>query len=237
MGKRIIQQARGKGSPTYKSPGFKFKADSKIKPLTKSLVNGRIVDFVHCSGHNAPLMRVFYDDNQMVLFAAPEGVRVGDMVSSGPGSVCSDGNILALKDIPEGTPIYNIESQPGDGGKFCKSSGGFARVAAKTSKIVTVIMPSKRQKKFNACCRAVIGIIAGGGRHEKPFLKAGNKMFKMRAKNKLYPRTSACAMNAVDHPLGNSRSARKARNKAVSKHVPAGKKVGSLWPKRTGKRK
>ena len=82
-----------------------------------------------------------------------------------------------------------------------------------------------------------MGVIAGSGRTEKPMLKAGIKMHKMRAKNKLYPRTSACAMNAVDHPLGNSRSARKARNKAVSKHASPGKKVGSLWPKRTGKRK
>jgi large subunit ribosomal protein L2 len=237
MGKRIIQQARGKGSPTYKSPGFKFKADAKLKPISKELVKGKIVDLVHCAGHSAPLVRVCYDDGQIVLFAAPEGIRVGDKIGSGPGADCKPGNILPLREIPEGTPIYNIESQPGDGGKFCKTSGGFARVAAKSLKTVTVVMPSKSQKKFHNDCRAVVGIVAGGGRTEKPFLKAGTKMYKMRSKNKLYPRTSACAMNAVDHPFGNTRSARKARNKGASKHAPPGRKVGSLWPKRTGKRK
>ncbi|MBD3361751.1 50S ribosomal protein L2 [Candidatus Woesearchaeota archaeon] len=237
MGKRIIPQARGKGSPTYKSPSFKFKADTKLKPVNKQLVQGKIVELVHCAGHSAPLARICYDDGQMVLFAAPENVRIGDNVSSGPGAECSPGNILTLKDIPEGTPVYNIELQPGDGGKFCKTSGGFARVAAKTLKTVTVVMPSKKQKKFNAECRAVVGIVAGGGRKEKPLLKAGTKMYKMRSKNKLYPRTSACAMNAVDHPFGNTRSARKARNKGASKHAPPGRKVGSLWPKKTGKRK
>lgn len=236
MGKRIIQQARGTGSPTYKSPGFKFKADSKLKPINKELVQGKIVDLVHCAGHSAPLIRVCYDDGQMVLFAAPENIRVGDTISSGPGALCEPGNILSLKEIPEGTTIYNIESQPGDGGKFCKTSGGFARVAAKTLKTVTVVMPSKQQKKFNADCRAVIGIVAGSGRIDKPFLKAGTKMYKMRSKNKLYPRTSACAMNAIDHPFGNSRSSRKAKNKGASKHASPGRKVGSLWPKRTGKR-
>ncbi|MBN1645059.1 50S ribosomal protein L2 [Candidatus Woesearchaeota archaeon] len=237
MGKRIIQQARGKGSPTYRSPGFRFKADAKLKPLTKELVRGKIVDLVHCSGHGAPLVRICYDDGQIVLFAAPEGIRVGDLVGSGPGASCSPGSVLQLSEIPEGTPVYNIESQPGDGGKFCKTSGCFARIAAKTSTAVTVVMPSKRLKKFNVSCRAVVGVVAGGGRTEKPFLKAGNKMHKMRARNKLYPRTSACAMNAVDHPFGNSRSARKARNKGASKYAPPGRKVGSLWPKRTGKRK
>jgi large subunit ribosomal protein L2 len=237
MGKRIIQQARGKGSPTYKSPSFRFKGDARIKSIKKEIVHGKIVDLVHCSGHSAPMARVCYDDGEMILFAAPEGIRVGDPVSVGHGAPVESGNVLSLKDIPEGTSIYNIESQPGDGGKFCKTSGCFARVAARSEKFVTIIMPSKRQKKFHVHCRAIIGIVAGGGRTEKPFLKAGNRMHKRRARNKLYPRTSACAMNAVDHPFGNSRSSRKARNKGASKHAPPGRKVGSLWPKRTGKRK
>lgn len=237
MGKRIIQQARGKGSPTYRSPGFKFKADARLKPVSKDLVKGKIVDLVHCAGHGAPLARVCYDDGQIVLFAAPEGIRVGDVVCSGPGAPCVPGNILSLKEVPEGTPVYNIESQPGDGGKFCKTSGGFARVAAKSSRSITVVLPSKKLKHFHIDCRAVVGVVAGSGRTEKPFLKAGIKMHKMRSKNKLYPRTSACAMNAVDHPFGNKRSARKAKNKGASKNAPPGKKVGSLWPKRTGKRK
>lgn len=237
MGKRIIQQARGKGSPTYKSPSFRFKADAQLNPVSKELVQGRIVDIVHCAGHGAPLVRICYDDGRVVLFAAPNGSRVGDIVSSGPGAQCSPGNVLCLKEIPEGTSIYNIELRPGDGGKFCKTSGGFGRVAAKTPDSVTVVMPSKKQKIFGAECRAVVGVVAGGGRTEKPFLKAGIRMFKMRSRNKLYPKTTACAMNAVDHPYGNKRTSRKSKRKSASKNAPPGRKVGSLWPRRTGRRK
>jgi len=237
MGKRLIQQARGKGSPTYRSPGFKFKADTRLRPVSEKFFSGKIVDLIHCAGHCAPLARIYYEDGFMVLFAAPENICVGDVVGCGPGAECSPGNVLFLRDIPEGTSVYNIELQPGDGGRFCRTSGCFARVVAKTESTVTIIMPSKKKKKFNANCRAVVGVVAGSGRTEKPFLKAGTRMLKMRARNKLYPRSSACAMNAVDHPFGNKRSARKAKNKGASKNAPPGKKVGSLWPRRTGKRK
>ena len=77
-------------------------------------------------------------------------------------------------------------SQPGDGGKFCRASGNTARLLTKTSKSATVMLPSKKQKKFNLNCRAMIGIIAGGGRHEKPILKAGIMHYKKKAKNKFY---------------------------------------------------
>lgn len=83
----------------------------------------------------------------------------------------------------------------------------------------------------------MIGVIAGGGRHEKPILKAGIMHHKQKAKNKLYPRTGGSKMNAIDHPFGNKRSARKAKQKPVSRFAPPGRKAGKLAAKRTGKRK
>jgi len=237
MGKRLIQQARGKGSPTYKSPSFRFKTDAKLRSLHKEQVEGTILDFVKCPGHTAPMVEVEYADGELCIMPAPEGVKVGDKVSSGPGAQTSPGSTLRLRDIPEGTLIYNIESQPGDGGKFCRTSGISARILSKTDKEAVIIMPSKKQKKFQLDCRAAIGTIAGGGRPEKPFLKAGAKFHKQRAKNKLYPRTSACKMNAVDHPYGNKRSSRKAKQKVTSRFAPPGRKVGKIASKRTGKRK
>ncbi|MBW3004744.1 50S ribosomal protein L2 [Candidatus Woesearchaeota archaeon] len=237
MGKNLIQQARGTGSPRYKVPSFRFKTDGKLRSPKAECINGKILDILNCQGHSAPIIKVKYDDEETRLMIAPEGVRVGDTLSAGAGAAAETGNILLLGEIPDGTFIFNIESQPGDGGKFCRASGNTARLLTKTDNFATVLLPSKKQRKFNVKCRAMVGIIAGGGRHEKPILKAGVMHHKKKAKNKLYPRTGGSKMNAIDHPFGNKRSARKAKQKPVSRFAPPGRKVGKLAARRTGKRK
>jgi large subunit ribosomal protein L2 len=236
MGKNLIQQARGKGGPTYRSPGFRFRGSTGYIESSQEQKTGVISDIVDCPGHSAPLAVVRYDEKE-VLMIAPEGVRVGDAVTAGPNSRPNVGNTLALKEIPEGTLIYNIESQPGDGGKFCRASGTFARVVGQTGDKVLVQLPSKKQRAFQLGCRATVGVVAGSGRVEKPFLKAGNRFYAMKARNKLYPLTSAKSMNAVDHPFGNKRSARKAKQRPAPKNAPPGRNVGLLHPRRTGRRK
>ena len=237
MGKRIIVQKRGKGSPTYKSPGHRFKGKTKLLGTNKGKINGEIIDLICCPGHNAPLMKVRYADGSVVLLPAPEGIRINDAVESGETKKIKPGNVLPLKSIPEGTSIYNIEFQPGDGGKFVRSSGAFARVVSKTGNFVTIRLPSKKERTFNAECRACIGTVAGGGRKEKPMLKAGNVMKARRARNKLYPIVSPNSMSAIAHPYGNTRSMRKSKAKPISRNAPPGRKVGMIAAKRTGRRK
>ncbi len=237
MGKNIIQQARGKGSPTYRVPSFRYLGKAKFKPLKESTTNGKIIDLVKCQGHKAPLVKIQYDDGAGCLLQAPEGIKVGDYVSEGAGIKAMPGNVLPLKDIPEGTPVYNIESRPGDGGKFCRSSGTSARIVTKTEDEAIVLLPSKKQRSFNLNCRAAVGVIAGSGRKEKPMLKAGKMHYLKMATNKLYPRISGAAQNAVDHPFGNKRTSRKAKQKPVSRFAPPGRKVGKISPRRTGRKK
>ena len=233
MGKNIITQKRGKGSTSYRAPSFKFKGEARIPKTTTS---GIIVDFVHCPAHTAPLARVAYDDGYYSLMIAPEGSYVGQRLDVGTNEV-SKGFTLELKDIPEGTIIYNIESQPGDGGKFVRASGTFAKVGPVVPSGITVVMPSKHKKVFHPTCRATIGVVAGGGRTDKPMLKAGNSYYKKKARNHLYPVVSGSAMNAVSHPFGNKRTARKSKNKPVSRNAPPGRKVGCVAARRTGQRK
>lgn len=236
MGKRLIQQARGKGSPTYRSPSFRFKGEIKHYRVTKDPINGKVEDLVHCAGHTGPLMIVNYDNIQTIT-VAPEGIRVGDVVVCGSGSELKPGNVLPLKDIPEGTLIHNIESRPGDGGKFVRASGGYARVATKLKNKVIVMLPSKKQKEFAMGCRASVGVVAGSGRTEKPFLKAGKRFYKMKARNKLYPIIGGVSQNAVDHPFGNARSQRKSKARPISKNAPPGRKVGMVAARRTGRKR
>ncbi|MFT4343186.1 MAG: 50S ribosomal protein L2 [Candidatus Woesearchaeota archaeon] len=238
MGKRIIQQARGKGSPTYRSPSFRF-VGKPIHPSYK-VTEGVVEHLVHCPGHTAPLAHVVYNDLSHGLVIAAEGMIVGEKVCANAAEnldTIAVGSVSPLGLIPEGTMIHNIEQVPGDGGKFVRASGTFAKIVAKKDSLVTVQLPSKKTKEFNAKCRASVGVIAGGGRTEKPLLKAGNRAHKMRSRNKLYPRASAASMNAVDHPFGNKRSSRKSKARPISRNAPPGRKVGSVAARRMGRKK
>lgn len=237
MGKDLIIQRRGRGSMRYRAHSFNFKGEAKHPSLSHSTVAGTIIDFIKCPAHTAPLARIEYDSGESCLVLACEGMRVGDQVQVGSDAQAIAGNTLSLKDIPEGTLIYNIESQPGDGGKFVRASGVFARLVSKTDKGIIVKLPSKKQRTFNESCRASVGVIAGGGRLEKPILKAGIMHYKKKARNHLYPMVAGSAMNAVDHPFGNKRTSRKSKAMPVSRHAPAGRKVGMIAARRTGRKK
>ncbi len=234
MGKSLIQQARGKGGPSYRAPSFNYKGDARHPA---GVLSGTITDFVKCPGHSAPLAEVSYDDGSLALVLAPEGVRVGDRMECSQQAQIASGNILPLANIPEGTSVYNIEGVPGDGGRFCRAGGTSARLVSKTEKHAVIVLPSRKEKKFLLSCRAAVGVIAGGNRKEKPFLRAGAKHHAKRARNKRYPMVSGAAQNAVDHPFGNKRTSRKAKQRPAPRFAPAGRKVGKLHPRRTGRKK
>ena len=234
MGKRLIQQRRGRGTSAYRSPSFRFKGEVKHHNLDTT---GTVTDIIHCQGHSAPLIEVEYLTGVKNLTFAPEGIKVGDEISIGANEELNVGSVLLLKDIPEGTLVHNLELKPGDGGKLVRTSGSFAKVVAKTEKAVRIKLPSNKEKSFLPHCRAAVGIIAGGGRLEKPLLKAGIAFMKMRAKNKLYPKVCGISMNAVDHPFGGCHSTHKGRPTLSPRSAPPGRKVGKIAPRRTGKRK
>lgn len=237
MGKNLVTQARGKGSPTYRSPSFRFEGSISYPKLQNLTVTGKIQDIIHCQGHSAPLAQIIFENGENILNVANEGIRVGDSIMIGETAEIKPGNVAMLKSIPEGTLVSNLESQPGDGGKFCRTSGAFAKVLARLSDRVIVLLPSKKEREFIPDCRATIGIVAGGGRTEKPLIKAGIQYHRKQAKNKLYPHVSGTSQNALDHPFGGSRSSRKGRPSTAPKFAPPGRNVGLLHARRTGRRK
>lgn len=239
MGKNLIQQKRGKGGPRYTAPSFRYKGKAGYHGLNSSEVTtARILDIVHCQGHSAPLIEIKYENGNTGLLQAAEGMRVGDSIEIGSSlSPAKPGSILHLKDIPEGTSVFNIESNPGDGGKFVRCSGVFAKIVTKSEEGIVVLLPSSKRKTFNPECRATLGVVGGGGRTEKPFLKAGSRFFKMKAKNKLWPIVSGTSMNSVNHPFGGRSSHAKGIPTQSARSSPPGRKVGKIAPKRTGRRK
>lgn len=232
MGKRIITQARGHGSFSYRVRRTAFKY--RLKYPRSLAGEGTVVKLLNSIGHSAPLAKVRYSDGEFYI-PAFRGMVEGQKISFNTKEV-NDGNILQLKDIPVKTNIYCIESRPGDGGVFIKTGGSSATVTRVGESEVFVMMPSKKEKKFNAKCRAVVGVIAGSGRLDKPLVKAGKNFYIKKARNKLWPRTSALKMNVIDHPFGSGRGKR-IKSKIAKRNAPAGVRVGLLRPKRTGRKK
>ncbi|MDP3918918.1 MAG: 50S ribosomal protein L2 [Nanoarchaeota archaeon] len=241
MGKRIITQRRGRGTTTYRSPSHRFKGEIRYRKFDEaeraSVTYGVIKDLINCPGHSAPLVRVKYDNQEEVILAAPMNIKVGDIVASGASSPVQTGNVIPLKNIPEGSLVYNLELRPGDGGKLVRTAGSFAKVMGKVGDQVLIKLPSKKMKQLSGECRVTIGVIAGDGRFEKPVLKAGKKMHAMRAKNQLYPKTSGVAMNAVDHPFGSGRGRHAGKPKTAPRFAPAGRNVGLIKARKTGRGK
>lgn len=238
MGKNLIQQKRGKGSPRYRAPSFRYKGKANfVRCEEGKSISAQVTNILHSSGHSAPLMELNYSNGEVGILQAPEGVKVGDQIEIGKDAEVKIGNILPLKTIPDGTSIYNIESHPGDGGKFVRASGAFARIITKMEGGIVVELPSNKRKTFLPECKAAIGVVAGSGRTEKPFLKAGNKFYAMKAKNKLWPVVSGTSMNSLSHPFGGSSSHAKGIPTQASRNAPPGRKVGKIAPKRTGRHK
>ena len=238
MGKNLKSQARGKGSTTYRAHSFRWLTAVQHRKYDDvergGVLQGTIVDLVDCPGHLAPLAEVQYYNKEKGYIFAPLGLKRYDTIASGAQALAKVGNTLPLKHIPEGTEVYNLELKPADRGKLVRSSGCFAKVISVSEKGVLVLLPSKKEKMFHPLCRATIGVIAGGGRTEKPWVKAGKKHHAMRARGKLYPITSGVAMNAVDHPFGFGRGRHVGKPKTVSRFAPPGAKVGQIGARRTG---
>lgn len=232
MGKRIIQQARGKGSLTYR---VKRKAYSVRIGYPLYSGKGSVLKLINSPAHTTPIAKIKIG-RETFFNIAVVGLHEGQTIEIGEQASCNPGNILPLGKIPAGINICNIEIKPGAGGKIVRSSGIYARIVKKTDYGVVVLLPSKKEKFFDKKARATIGVVAASGRTDKPIVKAGKMWHMMKARNKLWPRTSAVKFNAVDHPFGSGRGKR-IKPKIAETGAPPGKKVGLLRPRRTGRRK
>ncbi len=237
MGKRIRSQRLGRGSPRWRVADHRRKVPAvSYRPYHEGTVRGQVTNIFHDVGRTTPVMEITYEDGVRVYVPAPEGIALGDWIVEGPDAPLAIGNILPLSAIPEGTPIFNIEGRPGDGGKFVRASGGYAVILTKAEDRVFVKLPSGKVREFDPRCRAMVGNAAGGGRKEKPFVKAGKKYHAVTALGKKHPRVRGVAMNVVDHPHGGKEHHPPGPT-TVARNTPPGRKVGHIAARRTGRRK
>jgi large subunit ribosomal protein L2 len=242
MGKRILAQRKGRGVLGFRSPSHRHIGEVKYRPFKKKekILKFKVLELIHSPGRGAPVARIQYNDGEKRLWLPPEGVFEGEefiQSKTGYGQTISVGNILPLKKMPLGTLIFNIESTPQDGGKFARASGVAAIVRNRSGHKVEVLFRSKKTKWINGNCLATVGVVAGGGRTDKPFLKAGNKYHYKKSKAKKWPVVRGVAMNAVSHPFGGGAKQSPHKPTTISRNAPPGRKVGQIAARRTGYRK
>ncbi len=230
MGKRIISQARGHGSSTYRVRRKAFSVEPKYPNHIGEEMT--IIKLFSSAGHSVPIIKIRDNSGRIFYNLAAKNVFEGQKISIGGESF---GDISSLSDIVVGTKIFNIENSFQDGGKFARTGGNFAVVLGKQGDLIKIMMPSKKEKLLDGRCRATIGEAAGQGRLEKPILKAGKQYYIKKAKSKLWPRTSTVKMNAIDHPFGSGRGKR-IKSKIIQRFASPGQKVGLLRPIRTGRK-
>jgi large subunit ribosomal protein L2 len=231
MGKRIIPRARGKGGPRYRTPSHRFLGRVQYFPIGS--FTAKVVDIMHDPGRSSPVMLIKSEEGKEVLHIAPEGIQAGDLIRY--GDEVKTGNVLELEKVPIGTKVSCLETYPGSGPKLCRSSGSYAQVSGTAGDKIIIHLSSGKEKMFNGKCRAMIGIPAGSGRIEKPWVKVGKRWYAMHARGKIFPRSAGVSMSPVEHPYGGKKKA--VKFKTVSRSTPPGRKIGSIAARRTGKRK
>mmetsp|Transcript_14552 Transcript_14552/g.28981 ORF Transcript_14552/g.28981 Transcript_14552/m.28981 type:complete len:258 (-) Transcript_14552:56-829(-) len=245
MGKIIAGCRKGKGG-IFKSHVRTRKGAVKLRAFDYAekhgYIRGIVKDIIHDPGRGAPLAKVQFNnayeykkDNELLV--AVEGMYTGQFIYCGKKAALAIGNVLPLSAVPEGTICCNIETRLGDRGKFARASGDYAIVVTHDVEKGTtrIRLPSGGKKTVSSTCRAQIGVVAGGGRTDKPLLKAGRAFHKYRVKRNEWPRVRGVAMNPVEHPHGGGNHQHIGMPSTVSKEAPAGRKVGLIGARRTGR--
>jgi len=205
-------------------------------------MQGVVKEIIHDPGRGAPLAKVQFRHPYKYrrvteTFIAVEGMYSGQYIFCGKKADLFVGNVLPLGQMPEGTIISNVEAKTGDRGAFARASGDYATIIGHSDdgSKTRVKLPSGAKKVVPATCRAMIGVVAGGGRIDKPLLKAGRAYFKYKAKRHEWPRVRGVAMNPVDHPHGGGNHQHIGHASTVKRDAPAGQKVGLIAARRTGR--
>ena len=163
----------------------------------KDGIPAKIATIEYDPNRSCRIALVHYKDGEKRYILAPLGLRVGDVVESGPNADIKVGNTLPIKNIPVGTVIHNIELRPGQGGKLVRSAGVSAQLMAKEDEYSQVRMPSGEVRKIHINCRATIGQL-GNIEHENQIIGKAGRSRHMGKR----PAVRGIAMNPVDHPHG-----------------------------------
>jgi len=206
QGKITVRHRGGGHKRKYRKIDFRRNKDGIL-----AVVNSIQYD----PNRSARIALLFYVDGEKRYILAPEGLKAGDKVLSGPESPPDVGNCLPLAAVPLGTAVHSVELQPGRGGVLCRSAGTSATLAARDADWAQINLPSGEIRRVPAACRATVGSIGNSEHMGIRLGKAGRKRWMGRR-----PHVRGTAMNPVDHPHGGGEGRTKGGRHPVS---PTGK--------------
>ncbi len=160
-------------------------------------IEGTVMTIEYDPNRNVRICLVNYVDGEKRYILCPEGLNVGDKITSGPEAEIKTGNALPLDAIPLGALVHNIELRPGRGGKMARSAGNSAQVMAKEGNYVTVKLPSSEMRMVRKDCYATIGVLGNSEYKNLSTGKAGRTRYLG-----IKPTVRGVTMNPVDHPHG-----------------------------------
>ena len=201
-------------------------ATAASPPVTRAAATSsryRIIDFKrNKDGVPAKVATIEYDPNRSARIALlhyvdgekryiihPKGLKVGDIVVSGPEADIKPGNALPLANIPVGTLIHNVELQPGKGAAIARSAGTSIQLMGKEGNYAILRMPSSEMRRVLITCRATIGEVGNAEHSNIKIGKAGRKRWMG-----VRPSVRGTVMNPVDHPHGGGEG----KNKSAGRH-------------------
>jgi large subunit ribosomal protein L2 len=163
----------------------------------KDGIDAKVAAIEYDPNRTANIALLYYVDGEKRYILAPVGLKVGDIVESGPEADIKPGNALPLANIPVGTMVHNIELKPGKGGQLVRSAGGAAQLMAKEGDYAQLRLPSGEVRMVSQLCKATIGQVSNIEHENISVGKAGRKRWMG-----VRPTVRGVVMNPVDHPHG-----------------------------------
>jgi large subunit ribosomal protein L2 len=191
------RNVRGKITVRHKGGGYRLKYRIVDFKRDKDGIPGKVSTIEYDPGRSANICLIVYADGEKRYIIAPNKIKVGDVIYSGPDSDIKVGNALPLINIPVGTIIHNIEMKPGKGAQLVRSAGNSAQLMAKEDKYAQVRLPSGEVRKIPVVCKATIGEVGNLDHSQINIGKAGRKRHMG-----IRPTVRGSVMNPNDHPHG-----------------------------------
>ena len=187
----------GRLTTRHKGGGHKQKYRVVDFRRDKDGVPGRVERLEYDPNRSAYLALILYRDGERRYILAPKGLSAGDEVQSGAESPIKPGNSMALRNVPVGSVVHNIELKPGKGGQIARAAGNSAQYTGREGGYALLRLKSGEMRRVNADCRATLGEVGNDEHNLRSFGKAGAKRWRG-----IRPTVRGVVMNPVDHPHG-----------------------------------
>ena len=219
-GKITVRHRGGGNRRKYRIIDFKRNKDG---------IPAKVATVEYDPNRTANIALLNYADGEKRYILAPVGIKVGDTLMSGPEADIKPGNALALKNMPVGTIIHNIELKPGKGAQLVRSAGVSAQLMAKEGTKALLRLPSGEMRYVSIECKATIGQV-GNAEHGNVVIGKAGRVRHMGIR----PTVRGSVMNPCDHPHGGGEGRCPIGRK--SPMTPWGKKAMGVKTRKTKKK-